>query len=124
MFFVANLKRESLELETTIVSLEEKKDVDNKLNFFYNNLDCQTIDVVPLNESLAIICDDEGLLISDNPVFVIIDKNGNKREIAGKFMIAKNQLTDEGMDTVGFDSLNEIISAIESLNIGLLGVTK
>jgi hypothetical protein len=61
------------------------------------------IDVVPFDEVYDIIVDDEGLLVSENPVFEIETENGDV-QLAGKLLFMKRVETDDGLENVGMDA--------------------
>jgi|SRR5699024_1930797 len=96
-----------------------------KLNLeqMQDEIGCRTIDIVNLNDNIAIICDDEGLLVANNPVYSIIDDNGNERQIAGTFLIAKDVMTEDGPDARGFDNLKEARELMGTTKISVIGVT-
>lgn len=98
----------------------------NKMDLedYYKELNCRTIDIVNLNEDIAIICDDEGLLVSDNPVFEIEDGQGNQRQIAGVFIIAKDVMTEDGPEAVGFEDISELEKLIGEFKISIIGITR
>ena len=99
-----------------------EKEGDN-LDFYYNHLNCHTIDVVYTDEGDFFV-DDNGLLTSDNPVF----DYGNGVVIAGNILVTK------GVDSEGrtlffdpsvdadFDKMMAIIDKLEKAE--LKGVTR
>lgn len=92
-----------------------------KLEFFYEQLDCRLVEVVPLNDSMILICDEEGLLTSQNPVFNIFNFNGQENiQIAGSFIIAK-----EGKD-FEITSLNssDAKDVLDNISVSQFGITK
>lgn len=97
---------------------------EEPLKFYYENLHCQMIDIVNLTDDLVIICDDEGILVSNNPVFSILTNGGTEQQIAGNFLIAKSKVTNDGITTVPFNSLSEIERLSKVIKIGVVGVTK
>lgn len=71
-----------------------KIDKSNLLEDTYKELGCRTIDMISLEGGFTAIVDDEGLLVSDNPVFSL-----NKDiKVAGTFLVGKTEHTDDGMD--------------------------
>ncbi|MBM7715330.1 hypothetical protein JOC94_002317 [Bacillus thermophilus] len=88
-----------LEVNTKIV-LFEGGGMEEKLSFFYNAIDCRTFDIIQYNPVLDLVVDDEGLFVSGNPVFEF--KNGI--QIVGSFLVGRQVMTKEGLETVGFPS--------------------
>lgn len=95
-----------------------------QLELIYKELSCRTIDIVNLNEDISIICDDEGLLISGNPVFQIVDDNGNVRQIAGTFLIAHDVMTEDGRDARGFKNVDDAVKLMGTTSVEVIDFTK
>src|SRR5690625_7023782 len=75
-------------------------DISSNLSFFYNSINCERIDIVSLTDKIDAVVDDEGLLVSDTPVF---DING-VHQIAGEFLIGKVKVSEGDTETGGFTS--------------------
>lgn len=112
---------DNFKIVTSIQNNNEKKE---RLNFYYDSLNCRMIDIVNLTKDVVIICDDEGLLVPNNPIFSILTQEGRDQQIAGNFLLAKNKMTDNGMDTVPFQSLGEIERLCKAFKIKVIGVTR
>ncbi len=99
--------------------------MNDKLSFHYNAIDCRVIDIVRYNEDLDLIIDDEGLFVTGNPLFEIPSKlYVEKLQIAGSFLIGKRMWTKDGYETVGFESEGEINQLLieEGFEVGVVGV--
>lgn len=94
----------------------------DKLDWYYEQLDCSCIDIVrpyglehvaktynleSLLDKFCIVCDDEALLKEKpeiNPIASLLygcDQHG--QPLFGKVLIGADKVTDEGIETVGFD---------------------
>src|SRR5690625_5674453 len=89
-FFVKVSTNGELSLKVDIVE-KNIMDISSNLSFFYNSINCERIDIVSLTDKIDAVVDDEGLLVSDNPVF---DING-VHQIAGEFLIGKVKVRSE-----------------------------
>lgn len=109
---------------------------ENKLNWYYEQIGCDCIDIVSpygleeiaetydlrsLLGKFCIICDDEALLKEKPEVNVIasllygVDSHG--QPLCGNVLIAKNEYTPEGVDSVGLEDVDLFLmqAAINSL---------
>lgn len=115
-------------VQTQIVKCGENESIDEGLSFYYKQLGCNSIDIVEFNEELDLIVDDEGLLVSNNPVFEIPSKlYKDNLHIAGSFLIGKRlNIRGGGSETVGFSDINELTEAINQADFRLrvFGQTK
>lgn len=102
-----------------VTRLLNEKDKNKGLEFYYENIGCDIIDIVRISRKTLIICDDEGLLKRGNPIFSILLPNGEEFQIAGTFMIAKK----DGAKTVGFNSLSDVSKHLSNIKIGIIGIT-
>lgn len=109
-----------LEVNTKIV-LFEGGGMEEKLSFFYNYIDCRTFDIIQYNPVLDLVVDDEGLFVSGNPVFEF----NNGIQIVGSFLVGRQVMTKEGLETVGFPSEKALYEQIqkEQLVFKVIGVT-
>lgn len=80
------------------------------------------IDVVEFNEEIDIVVDDEGLLVSDNPVLGI-DTPYGEVQLAGSLLFVKKVHSIEGIELVGLDA-GELFNLLTQLEgkIKVLGV--
>src|SRR5690625_3432329 len=112
MFVKYSLKEDG-KVKQTIVS---KPTETIKLDFFYEQLGCRLIEVVSLGESILVICDEEGLLVSQNPVFHLHNtKERNDIKIAGTFIIAKE---GEDFDITSLDAV-DVKRLVNDLDVSL-----
>lgn len=82
--------------------IEEREEKESHLEDFYEIIGCDYIDIVPVNEEVAIVVDDEGLLKSQNLVFEIRDnKSGFQHQLAGRLVFVKNGQEDVRGFTAG-----------------------
>lgn len=111
-------------------------ETEQKLDWYYGVLDCQCIDIVTphglddlartaglknLVGEFCLITDDEALLVADpqvNPIASLLygsDLHGQL--LFGKVLVAKNQMRDDGIETVGLNKLDimQVLSAINAL---------
>lgn len=117
-FFVKVSTNEELSLKVDIVE-KNIMDISSNLSFFYNSINCERIDIVSLTDKIDAVVDDEGLLVSDNPVF---DING-VHQIAGEFLIGKVKVSEDATETVGFSSLEEVNQKLKDINVSVIGIT-
>lgn len=110
---------ESKRIETEIVEFEKK---ESNLKDYYRIIGCDCIDIVNYSQEIAIVVDDEGLLISDNPVFEILNINGNPLQLAGKLVFTKNYYGEDGISQVGL-CLGDLVELLVNLKIRVIGVT-
>lgn len=89
-----------------------------ELEDYYHEIDCRTIEITSLNEDVAIVSDEEALMVSGNPVFSIGDLN-----IPGTFIIGKNVMTDNGIKVQGFDNLEDVKNSLGLTVIEIIGKT-
>lgn len=94
-----------------------------KLEFteYQQVLGCRIIDIVSITDDIAIVCDDEGLMKRDNPIFEVKNKNGVTFEIPGNFLFAKDKETEDGRVTVGFSTEEEMLALLSEINIRFSG---
>lgn len=84
---------------------------------------CDLINVVRYNDEVDIIVDDTGLLKSGNPVLEVDTPYGT-RQLAGKLLFLKSEMTDEGVINTGMD-YEQALALIAELHdrVSLIGVT-
>lgn len=111
---------EKMAIKTEVVEFEKE---NNNLKNYYNIIGCDTIDIVNLNEDIAIVVDDDGLLKSGTPVFEIKTEDGAELQLAGKLLFAKNNYTNDGTKLTGLTS-GEIFNLMINLEIRVIGVTR
>src|SRR5690625_7577759 len=117
-FFVKVSTNGELSLKVDIVE-KNIMDISSNLSFFYNSINCERIDIVSLTDKIDAVVDDEGLLVSDNPVF---DING-VHQIAGEFLLGKVKVSEDATKTVGFSRLEEVNKKLKDINISVIGIT-
>lgn len=95
-------------------------DKDNLLEGAYKEIGCNTIDIVSLEGGFTVIVDDEGFLVSDNPVFAL----NNKIKLAGTLLVGKTEHTDDGRDITNC-SVSDAYEFFKVFNdFGVMGKTK
>ncbi|KRG13912.1 hypothetical protein ACA30_13350 [Virgibacillus soli] len=92
-------EKQLLQVNTKVVSFEGGG-MKEKLSFFREEIDCHTFDIVQYTPVIDLVVDDEGLLVSGNPVFEF----PNGILIVGSFLVGRQVKTKEGIETVGFPS--------------------
>lgn len=126
-FFLLVKVDDDLKVQMKVISFGNGS-ISEKLKFFYESLGCSSIDIVQFNQEMDLIVDDEGLLFPNKPVFEIpSDLYTESLKIAGDFLIGKRVLVpDEGYETVGFESLQEMEEHFKATNLQfrLIGVTR
>ncbi len=94
---------------------------DEHLAFYYEQIGCDVIDIVVNENGRDLICDDEGLLKSDN----VIAEYPDGQTLAGNLVMVKG-VGSEG-ETIFFDyeqDLDELLEGVHYLQAGeLMGVT-
>lgn len=101
-------------------------DFDTKgdnLGFFYENVDCETVDIVPaygigdnpILEGICLVVDDEGLCKGD-PVFnpigsLLYGYLDHGQPLAGNVLVCKDVYTEDGIETGGLT--DEEITALQ-----------
>lgn len=121
-FLKIGINQDSKKIEPEIVEYNHTED---KLDFFYNRLSCQCIDVVDVGEEICLVCDDEGLLNTGNPVMEIHhDDFVENIKLAGHILMGKNAVTKEGIEIVGFNTEGELLKATREFRFGVYGVVK
>lgn len=114
-FLVIDFSHEKRKAFSKIVEREGK---ESHLNDFYEIIGCDCIDIVPVNEEVAIVVDDEGFLKSDNLIFEVQDhKNRFQCHLAGKLIFAKNSQDD----VTGF-STDEVFKLHLKIQIGQISI--
>ncbi|MBA2176854.1 hypothetical protein H0266_18400 [Halobacillus locisalis] len=89
----------------------------------YNSIiGSQSIDIVEFNEQYDIVVDDEGLLVSRNPIIRVHTPYGTV-DLAGKLLFLRRVDTDEGISSSGMNpgEVLELLFKLDS-NIELIGV--
>ena len=120
--FTIDFDIEKMAIKNGVVEFKKNAD-DSNLKDYYNIIGCSSIDIVELNEDIAVVVDDEGLLKSGSPVFEITTNDGHELHLAGKLIFAKNHYTDDGVELMGLDS-GEILSLMVDLKLSVIGVTQ
>lgn len=127
-FFFLIKATENGEIETSVVSYVKNAIVpDSNVEFYYEVLDCDGIDVASYKETMAFIVDDKAFSISGNSVFAIPERNGYYLELAGNLLIGKKiKIPEIGRIIVGFESEDELINALREaeLEVRLIRETK
>lgn len=95
-------------------------DKNNLLKDTYKEIGCNAIDMVSLEGDFTVIVDDEGLLVSDNPVFAL----DNNIRLAGTLLVGKTEYTDDGVDITNCNT-NDAFDFFETFHeFSLIGTTK
>lgn len=94
-----------------------------KLDFteYQEILGSRMIDIVSITDDVAVICDDEGLLKRNNPIFEVKNKDGVVFKIPGHFLFAKDKETEDDRVTVGFSTEEEMLALLSEINIRFSG---
>lgn len=113
LFVLIEIDKE-FKAKTKVLSVDDS-DTEVKMNFFYNSLGCRLIDIVAYNEEIDLIVDDEGLLVSKNPLLEIANSfHKEPLMLAGNVLIGKKVfVAGEGYETVGFENPDEIFQYLE-----------
>lgn len=114
-----NFDLENEELNQQLVEVREGSEFLSDLN---RHIGSRMIDIVSLSEDIAVIVDDEGLLISENPVF---DFNlyGNTFQLAGTLLFASQDINSDGeMELISLSNFdyNQLAKRME---LNIVGVT-
>ena len=86
----------------------------------YNEIGCEIVDMVSIDDTFTAIIDDEGLLKSGNPVFEF----SNGYHFAGNILIATTKIKEDlevELDSVNIERAFEFLSKYKAR---LVGVTK
>lgn len=86
-------------------------------------LGCETLDFQDYSEEIVMIVDEKGYFKTAFPIFQIETKFGDKVELAGSIIFAKNIETAHSTD-IGEISVEEILNLRDNLNIKLIGITR
>lgn len=113
-----------VERAARVINVPEKS--KDNLQFFYDNIGCHTIDVVGdrIGLGVDIFCDDNALLMSDNPVW----DYGNDLVLAGNLVIAAGvgskgeTLWFDQTDKTDFERMERTIDMLDKST--LMGVTQ
>ncbi|MFZ7947242.1 MULTISPECIES: hypothetical protein [Bacillaceae] len=110
-----------LEINTKVVSFASGG-IKEKLTFFCKSIDCSTIDILAYNPTIDLILDDEGLFVSGNPVFEF----PNGLQVVGSFLVGRQVMTEEGIETVGFPSREALLEQIQKdkFSYKVIGITR
>ena len=114
--------------EKGTVSEEMPFDKEAGLDFYYQNLDCDTIDIVeahglaefPELKNLCLVCDDEGIFKGcklNGIASLLYGFMEHGQPLVGHVMVCKSEYTDDGIETIGMtdDDLKALYVAIEKL---------
>lgn len=97
----------------------ERPDEQDKLDFWYEHIGCQCIDIVDcVNNKYCLIVDDEGWLVcpqTNSYASLMYGFMKHKQALAGKVIIGKNLRTDDGLETVGLNEV-EMLEVWHDLN--------
>ncbi len=121
-------KKVALVMKYSFDEMRVKRDVqivdvpkDEHLAFYYEQIGCDVIDIVVNENGRDLICDDEGLLKSNN----VIAEYPDGQTLAGNLVMVKG-VGSEG-ETIFFDyeqDLDELLEGVHYLQAGeLMGVT-
>lgn len=126
-----NYIKVSVDEDNKIINIDpnvsKPKNTDS-LDFFHDNV-ADIIDIINLGlfdygEDIAFIIDDEGLLISENLVF-LVEIGERSMHIAGNFLIGRNKIIDGEMYTIGFTKTElKDIKDVYGLKVSVIGLTK
>ena len=113
--------------ESGTVGVEMPFDKEAGLDFYYQNLDCDTIDIVEAHglvelklKDFCLVCDDEGIFNGgkvNGIASLLYGFMEHGQPLVGHVMVCKNKYTDDGIETVGMtdDDLKTLYTAIEKL---------
>lgn len=127
----------AVDLEVSIVSKEVdfSQDDISMLDFYYKNTECDCIDIVSFGgiynpNGFTVVCDDEGLLKTNNIVLkyiLPIDGENLELDLSGSILIGKSDYIegreDDGMYEIGLND-EQIEYIHKNLQIKFLGVTR
>lgn len=114
-----NFNLEKKELEQEIVTIRK----GSRLEDFNYHINSRMIDIVSLTEDIAVIVDDEGLLISENPVFDL-NLYGNTFQLAGTLLFASQELNEDNeLELISLSNF-DFQQLSRKLNINIIGVTQ
>lgn len=106
-----------------VVDFPQTDDTGEKLDWYYQTIDCDCIDIVrpyglenmaadagldALIGAYALVVDDESLLKAEpkvNPIASLLyGSDLHNQPLFGKVLVAKNQARDDGIETVGLNN--------------------
>lgn len=119
-FFKIGFDFTKMSFDPEIVEFTERLNGD-KLTWFYNQINCDLVDFVSINNDVDIIVDDEGLLKSGNPVFEVSFTKSRSFQLAGILLVGKKVYTNDGIIVEGFDSIHELLNFANSMSVKLVG---
>lgn len=109
---------ETEELEQEFVTVRE----ENRLEDFNYHINSRMIDIVTLTEDIAVIVDDEGLLVSDNPVFEF-NIYGNTFQLAGTLLFASQDInSDNELELISLSNF-DFQQLARKMEFNLIGIT-
>ncbi|MFD1362785.1 hypothetical protein [Lentibacillus salinarum] len=112
---------EEMAFQEDIVDIQPNSDYKT----FCNLIGADFMDVVPFDDEFDIAVDDEGLMVSGNPVIEIQTEYGTQ-QLAGTLLFLKKKFTNDGIDLIGFEAGEtfNLMLKLESLKLeGKIKVT-
>ena len=109
-YFLKVFLDESKEVDYEVIEFDETK--QKRLEFYYENMNCGLIDIVGPGTGVEFVVDEEGVLASNNPIFIArMDDmpEGDTFTIVGTFLVGMFNGVDE---TVGFSSVDSLDSRL------------
>lgn len=115
-------------IQLSTIEVPQTEDFDN-LVLFHEHV-ASTIDITTffmeeegIENDYALVVDDEGLFVSNSPVFRLAHKDKYERDLCGTILVGRNKVDDLGIDTIGMTE-NEIEDFVANTKIGIIGFTK
>lgn len=115
-------------IDVSLVEEPQQNDEYDNLDFFHEHV-ASTIDITSfyikegIENDYSLVVDDEGLLVSNNPVFKLVYKGEYERELCGTILVGKNKLDGMNIDTIGMTK-KEIEDFIKNIKISVIGFTR
>lgn len=110
-------------IDISIAEYNEDKH-GSKLDFYYDEIETDLIDIVGLEDNIDIIVDDEGLLKPGIPVFELFLGNEGPAHLAGTILLGRRSETIDGIDTIGFETQEQVRDVLDNIKVRLIGFTK
>jgi|SRR5699024_5191946 len=95
---------------------------EHALHDYNSIIGSRMIDIVSISDEIAVIVDDEGLLVSGNPVFNV-QFDQLEMQLAGTLLFASQKDTGEGLELISIRN-SDFLELADKLKLRIIGETK
>lgn len=120
--YEVNFNTDVLKVEANVVTIEYHSP-DEQYQKIVDTLGADGLDVLDYNEDIAILVDEIGFQIPNNPIYTLVTEDGFSYQLAGKLLFVRNIYNENSTD-FGSITYDDIFQLRRLLNIRIIGVVR